>query len=62
MSNAGKKRGRGKLAAKGLTKDLNLGQVIGQGRRKLNLPGMNAPVKLGSEIGVPSKGVDDPCW
>lgn len=62
VSNAGKKRGRGKLAGKGLTKDLNQGQIIGQGRRKLILPGMNTPVKRGHEIVKSERGVDDPSW
>lgn len=62
VSNAGKKRGRGKLAGKGLTKDLNQGQIIGQGRRRLVLPGMNSPVKRGNEIIKSERGVDDPSW
>lgn len=62
VSNAGKKRGRGKLAGKGLTKDLNQGQIIGQGRRRLVLPGLNSPVKRGNEIVRSERGADDPSW
>lgn len=62
MSNAGKKRGRGKLAGKGLTKDLNQGQIIGQGKTRLVLPGLNTPVRRGFEIIKPERGADDPGW
>lgn len=62
VSNAGKKRGRGKLAGKGLTKDLNQGQIIGQGRKRLILPGMNTPVKRGYEMVRTERGADDPSW
>lgn len=62
VSNAGKKRGRGKLAGKGLTKDLNQGQIIGQGRRRLILPGLNSPIKRGPEVLKSERGVDDPSW
>lgn len=62
VSNAGKKRGRGKLAGKGLTKDLNRGQIIGNGRRRLSLPGLNAPVKQGNELMKSGKTADDPSW
>lgn len=62
VSNAGKKRGRGKLSGKGLTKDLNQGQIIGQGRKRLVLPGLNSPAKRGNELVKPEKGADDPSW
>lgn len=62
VSNAGKKRGRGKMAGKGLTKDLNQGQIIGQGRKRLILPGLNTPVKRGSDIVRADRGADDPSW
>lgn len=62
VSNAGKKRGRGKQAGKGLTKDLNQGQIIGQGRKNLILPGLNSPVKRGYEIVKSDRGTDDPSW
>lgn len=62
VSNAGKKRGRGRLAGKGLTKDLNMGQMTGFGRRRLILPGLNTPVRRGTEVVNSERGVDDPSW
>lgn len=62
VSNAGKKRGRGRQAGKGLTKDLNRGQFIGDGRKRVILPGLNAPVFSGSQIVHPERGEDNPNW
>lgn len=62
VSNAGKKRGRGRQAGKGLTKDLNQGQIIGMGRKKLILPGLNTPVKRGFDLVKQERGADDPSW
>lgn len=62
VSNAGKKRGRAKRAGKGLTKQLNRGQIIGVGRKNLILPGLNTRVRDGSEISSVTRGADDPAW
>ncbi|XP_031633025.1 28S ribosomal protein S5, mitochondrial [Contarinia nasturtii] len=62
VSNAGKKRGRARLVGKGRTKDLNRGQIIGQGRKNVVLPGLNTMVKRGNEILTAERGVDDPSW
>lgn len=62
VSNAGKKRGRGRLAGKGLTKNLNMGQIIGEGRNRLVLPGLNTQVKQGSVLVKQEKGISDPTW
>lgn len=45
-----------------MTKDLNQGQVIGQGKKRLILPGLNTPVKRGHEVVRAERGVDDPSW
>lgn len=50
MSNAGKKRGRGKGAGKKIAKDLNRGQTIGVGTRNILWPGLNAPIIRGKEL------------
>lgn len=47
VSGAGKKRGRGKRAGRATVKDFNKGQEIGQGRKKLVMAGLNAPVVSG---------------
>lgn len=39
MSNVGRKRGRGKAIRKQI--DLNRGQIVGQGREQILLPGLN---------------------
>lgn len=62
VSNAGKKRGRGRMAGKNLTKNLNMGQTIGEGRNRLVLPGLNAPVKQGTKVAKQEKGAPDPTW
>ncbi|MCL4122941.1 UNVERIFIED_CONTAM: hypothetical protein GTU68_036973, partial [Idotea baltica] len=50
VSNAGKKRGRGKGNRKIFTKNLNKGQYIGTGEENIVWPGLNAPVIRGKEI------------
>lgn len=62
VSNAGKKRGRGKGAGKKMIKDLNKGQVIGQGRVNVLWPGLNAPIIRGRELVQQQKMPEDPEW
>lgn len=62
VSNAGKKRGRGRGVAKGLTKNLNQGQFIGKGRKNVILPGLNSTVFSGGNIIQPHRGEDNPNW
>ena len=50
VSNAGKKRGRGKTVNKRNIKNLNKGQVIGVGSTNIVWPGLNAPVIRGREL------------
>ena len=50
MSNAGRKRGRGKGTGKKVAKDLNRGQIIGVGNKNILWPGLNAPIIKGKEI------------
>ncbi|CAG0894284.1 unnamed protein product [Darwinula stevensoni] len=50
VSNAGKKRGRGKGRSKILAKDLNRGQIIGVGKKNIIWPGLNAPIIRGREL------------
>ncbi|XP_065371046.1 small ribosomal subunit protein uS5m [Calliphora vicina] len=50
VSNAGKKRGRGKGTGKKVAKDLNKGQIIGVGKKNILWPGLNAPIIRGKEI------------
>jgi small subunit ribosomal protein S5 len=47
VSNAGLRRGRGKGASKKIAKDLNKGQVIGNGKKNVIWPALNAPVLKG---------------
>ncbi|XP_037955576.1 28S ribosomal protein S5, mitochondrial [Teleopsis dalmanni] len=49
VSNAGKKRGRGKGSGKRITKNLNRGQFIGIGKQNIIWPGLNSPVMRGKE-------------
>lgn len=49
VSNAGKKRGRGKGAGKSRAKDLNKGQQIGVGPLSIIWPGLNSHVIKGKE-------------
>jgi len=50
VSNAGRKRGRGKGVGRKIAKDLNKGQVIGFGKINMVWPGLNAPVIQGKEL------------
>ncbi|XP_034112015.1 small ribosomal subunit protein uS5m [Drosophila nasuta] len=50
VSNAGKKRGRGKGTGKKIAKDLNKGQAIGIGKKTCIWPGLNAPIIRGNEL------------
>lgn len=50
VSNAGKKRGRGKGTGKKVAKDLNRGQTIGVGKKNILWPGLNSPIIRGKEI------------
>lgn len=50
VSNAGKKRGRGKGSGKRVVKDLNRGQTIGVGSRSFIWPGLNAPIVRGKTL------------
>nr|XP_036226599.1 28S ribosomal protein S5, mitochondrial isoform X2 [Bactrocera oleae] len=50
VSNAGKKRGRGKGTGKRVAKDLNRGQTIGVGSRSFVWPGLNAPIVRGKTL------------
>lgn len=62
VSNAGRKRGRARSLGKGMPKQLNRGQVIGEGRVRLNLPGLNQNVRDDTKVVQPSRGTDDPEW
>nr|XP_027202987.1 28S ribosomal protein S5, mitochondrial-like [Dermatophagoides pteronyssinus] len=50
VSNAGRRRGRGKGANRKMYKDLNRGQIMGVGEKNFLWPGLNAPVMKGSEV------------
>ncbi|KAH8294788.1 hypothetical protein KR018_002863, partial [Drosophila ironensis] len=50
VSNAGKKRGRGKGSGKKMPKDLNKGQSIGFGKNSRIWPGLNSPIIRGNEL------------
>ncbi|KAI4486209.1 hypothetical protein M0802_012470 [Mischocyttarus mexicanus] len=58
VSNAGKRRGRARGLAK--RKDLNKGQIIGQGKIPIQFPGLNVPVVRGKEILQQAKLPEDP--
>lgn len=60
VSNAGKKRGRGKAVNKRNIKNLNKGQIIGVGSTNIVWPGLNAPVIKGRELVQQQKLPDDP--
>ncbi|XP_043913269.1 28S ribosomal protein S5, mitochondrial [Protopterus annectens] len=49
-SGAGARKGRGKRSKKKVRRDLNRGQVIGEGRGGFLWPGLNAPVVKGGTI------------
>lgn len=46
VSHAGMKRGRGRGVSR-MVKDFNQGQSLGEGRRRLVIPGLNAPIATG---------------
>lgn len=50
VSNAGRRRGRGKGANRKNYKDLNRGQVIGVGEKNFLWPGLNTSVVKGTEV------------
>ncbi|XP_055851737.1 28S ribosomal protein S5, mitochondrial [Episyrphus balteatus] len=60
VSNAGKKRGRGRGAGRKLVKDLNRGQVIGVGSTNVQWPGLNSPIIRGKELVKQQRLPDDP--
>jgi len=60
VSNAGKKRGRGKGAGKKNARNLNRGQTIGVGVNNMLWPGLNAPVIRGKELLHQTKLPEDP--
>lgn len=60
VSNAGKKRGRGKGAGKKNALNLNRGQSIGVGVNNMLWPGLNAPVMRGKELLQQVKLPEDP--
>jgi len=60
VSNAGKKRGRGKGAGKKNARNLNKGQIIGVGVNNMLWPGLNAPVMKGKNLLQQVKLPEDP--
>ncbi|XP_036608598.1 28S ribosomal protein S5, mitochondrial [Trichosurus vulpecula] len=59
-SGAGARKGRGKRSKKKRKKDLNKGQIIGEGRSGFLWPGLNAPVlKHGMVQGVGQRGKEE---
>ncbi|XP_068243205.1 small ribosomal subunit protein uS5m [Palaemon carinicauda] len=50
VSNAGKKRGRGKGVGKKMSKNLNRGQIIGVGSENIQWPGLSSPILRGKEL------------
>nr|CAG4644790.1 EOG090X0689 [Leptodora kindtii] len=60
VSNAGKKRGRGKGVGKKTAKNLNRGQVIGVGKVNMVWPGLNSPIIQGKELVQQKKVPEDP--
>lgn len=60
VSNAGKKRGRGKTVNKRNIKNLNRGQVIGVGQANMIWPGLSAPIIRGRELVQQQKLPEDP--
>ncbi|XP_017040736.1 28S ribosomal protein S5, mitochondrial [Drosophila ficusphila] len=59
VSNAGKKRGRGKGSGKKVAKDLNKGQTIGFGKNSRLWPGLNSAVIRGNELVLSQKLVEN---
>ncbi|KAK5648596.1 hypothetical protein RI129_003488 [Pyrocoelia pectoralis] len=60
VSNAGKKRGRGKRVSKRNIKDLNRGQMIGVGKANILWPGLTAPIIRGKELVEQQQLPEDP--
>ncbi|XP_076259421.1 mitochondrial ribosomal protein S5 isoform X1 [Rhynchophorus ferrugineus] len=60
VSNAGKKRGRGKTISKKNIKDLNRGQSLGMGKANMVWPGLSAPIIRGRELVQQQKLPEDP--
>lgn len=60
VSNAGRKRGRGKGIGKKMAKNLNRGQVIGVGKDNIIWPGLTVPVLRGRELVQQQKLPEDP--
>lgn len=60
VSNAGKKRGRGKTVSKKNIKDLNRGQIIGVGKANIVWPGLSAPIIRGKELVQQQQLPEDP--
>nr|CAG4640858.1 EOG090X0689 [Eulimnadia texana] len=60
VSNAGRKRGRGKGVGKKTAKNLNKGQVIGVGKVNMLWPGLNAPIIQGKELVQQRQLPEDP--
>ncbi|XP_011266015.2 28S ribosomal protein S5, mitochondrial [Camponotus floridanus] len=58
VSNAGRRRGRGRGVAK--KRDLNKGQIIGMGKIPIQFPGLNTPVFRGKELVQQQKLSVDP--
>lgn len=50
VSNAGRKRGRGKRVGRKKITDLNRGQALGTGKANIVWPGLNAPIIKGREV------------
>ncbi|KAI5706505.1 hypothetical protein M8J75_008755 [Diaphorina citri] len=60
VSNAGKKRGRGRGPGKLTARDLNRGQIIGIGKINIQWPGLSAPVIRGRELVQQTRLPPDP--
>ncbi|RZB38741.1 28S ribosomal protein S5, mitochondrial [Asbolus verrucosus] len=60
VSNAGKKRGRGKTVSRKNIKDLNKGQIIGVGKANMIWPGLTTPIIRGKEIVEQQQLPEDP--
>lgn len=50
VSNAGKKKGRGKRVGRKKITDLNRGQIMGTGRNNMKWPGLNSPILVGNKV------------
>ncbi|GAB6020644.1 28S ribosomal protein S5, mitochondrial [Chamberlinius hualienensis] len=61
VSNAGRKRGRGK-GNKKLVKNLNIGQIVGVGPSNMVWPGLNAPIIKGKELVERKQLPPDPAY